>query len=468
MNKKYKISSSVMVIIAIAILIAVNAFVTALTGKFPIKLDMTPNKIYSISDSTKEYLKSYKTPTEIFVMASEAEEDETIKSVLDKYAAACSNIKITNIDPKTNPTFGSKYMKDNQSLSNTYVIVDGGDRFKTFAMSDLYNVSNTQSGRSQATSIKAEEKITSALKYVSSTATVNAYIVNGHNEANTSNVKTALENESYTVKDLNLVTEEIPQDASLLVVLDPSTDFTVAETAKLDNYFANGGHAQFYFDATVSDGLTNLFAYLEKWGIQVNDKVAVEQGKNNMISLGGNMSIMIADMESDDITSALSKNKRYVAYLPYAKTLTKLFDNSNNISVKPLLSTSSSAYSSEDYENLQKKDSDETGTFNIGILATNSQNKSSVYVSGSSMLLNYSQEEIAQSFGFANYDYFFNVCSYMKGDTDDYTVSAKSLSVETITIKPIMVLILAIIFVALVPVIALVSGIVVWFKRRHL
>ena len=187
-----------------------------------------------------------------------------------------------------------------------------------------------------------------------------------------------------------------------------------------------------------------------------------------MISLGGNMSIMIADMESDDITSALSKNKRYVAYLPYAKTLTKLFDNSNNISVKPLLSTSSSAYSSEDYENLQKKDSDETGTFNIGILATNSQNKSSVYVSGSSMLLNYSQEEIAQSFGFANYDYFFNVCSYMNGDTDNYTVSAKSLSVETITIKPIMVLILAIIFVALVPVIALVSGIVVWFKRRHL
>ena len=47
-----------MVIIAIAILIAVNAFVTALTGKFPIKLDMTPNKIYSISDSTKDYLKS--------------------------------------------------------------------------------------------------------------------------------------------------------------------------------------------------------------------------------------------------------------------------------------------------------------------------------------------------------------------------------------------------------------------------
>ena len=94
MNKKYKISSSVMLVIVIAIVIAVNAFVTALTKKFPIKLDMTPNQIFSISDSTKEYLKNYKTPTDIYILASETNEDSWVKSVLDKYAAENSNIKL--------------------------------------------------------------------------------------------------------------------------------------------------------------------------------------------------------------------------------------------------------------------------------------------------------------------------------------------------------------------------------------
>lgn len=465
MNKKYKISSSVMVVIAIAIVIAVNVFVTVLTGKFPIKLDMTPNQIYSISDSTKDYLKNYNTPTEIFILSSESEEDTSVKAVLGKYSAENSNIKLTNIDPKNNPTFGQKYISDSENLSGKYLIVDGGEKFKTFSLNDLYNV-NSQTGR--ASSINVEGKITSALKYISSTAPLNAYIINGHNEMESAGLKAALEGENYNVKSLNLLTEDIPEDASLLIIMSPANDFVVSETAKLDAYFAKGGHAQFYFDAMQSEGLSNLYSYLEKWGIKVNDAVAVEQSNSNAMSLGGGLMLIVPEIESDDITDTIVKNKRIIAHWPYAKTLTKLFDNSNNITVKPLLTTSKSAYSSSNYDDLTKQDADETGKFNIGILASNSVNNSSIYVSGTSMMLNYTQEDLSSTYGFANYDYFMNICSYMQGNTDDYTVSAKSLSINTITIKPVTAYVLGIIFAILVPVIILIAGIVVWFKRRHL
>lgn len=465
MNKKYKISSSIMVVIIIAVVIAVNAFVTALTGKFPIKLDMTPNQIFSISDSTKDYLKNYNTPTEIFILSSEADEDTFIKSILTKYSAENSNIKITNIDPKSNPTFGQKYVSDTESLSGKYLIVDGGDKFKTFAQTDLYSI-NSQSGK--ASGIDVENKITSALKFVSSKAQLNAYIVTGHNEVEMTGVEEALEDESYTVKDLNLLTEDIPEDASLLLIMSPSTDFVVSETAKLDEYFAKGGHAQFYFDVQQSEGLTNLYSYLAKWGIQVNDAVAVEQNPSNMLSLGGGMALISPEIKSDDITNTIIDNDRTIAYFPYSKTLTKLFDNSNNISVKPLLTTSESAHSSSNYDDLTKVDTDETGEFNVGILATDSKNNSSIYVSGTSMLLNYSKEDLSSTYAFANYDYFLNICSYMQGNTDDYTVSPKSLALNTIEIQPIWALIIGAIFVIVVPIAILIAGIVIWLKRRHL
>ena len=56
----------------------------------------------------------------------------------------------------------------------------------------------------------------------------------------------------------------------------------------------------------------------------------------------------------------------------------------------------------------------------------------------------------------------------MQGSTDDYTVSAKSLAVNTITIKPLIAYIIGIVFAIVIPLAILITGIVVWFKRRHL
>lgn len=465
MNKKYKISSSVMVIVVAAVVIAFNVFITALNRKFPIKVDMTPNKAFSISDSTKEYLKNYKTPTEVFILASKAEEDSFVKSVLIKYAAENASIKLTNIDPETNPTFGQKYISDGETLSGKYIIVDGGERYKVFSLSELYNV-NQQTGNANA--INVEGKITSALKYISSINEMNAYIITGHNEIDSSAIVSVLEDENYTVGDLNLLKEEIPEDASLLIDLAPASDLTVSETAKLDSYLANGGNVQFYFDVQHSEGLKNIYGYLSKWGIQVNDSVAVEENSSNALSLGEGRALLISEIKSYDITDSIIDNKRVIAYFPYAKTLTMLFDNSNYITVKPLLTTTRSAYETSDYENLSQAETDETGELNIGILASNSQNNSSVYVSGTSMLLTFGREKVSSDYGFANYDYFLNICGYMQGNTDAYTVLPKSLLTDRIAINPISAYVIGIIFVILFPAAILIAGIVVWCKRRHL
>ena len=74
--KKYKFVSSVAIAIAVVLVIVVNVFVSVLNNKLPLKIDLTSNKMYELSDKTKEYLKNYDTPVDIYILAGESDKTE--------------------------------------------------------------------------------------------------------------------------------------------------------------------------------------------------------------------------------------------------------------------------------------------------------------------------------------------------------------------------------------------------------
>ena len=83
-NTKYGITSTALFIGLIAIVVLVNVFVTVLVKKFPIKIDLTPTKLYEISETTYNYLKDYDKPTTIYILSAEKDEDKTVKNILEK------------------------------------------------------------------------------------------------------------------------------------------------------------------------------------------------------------------------------------------------------------------------------------------------------------------------------------------------------------------------------------------------
>lgn len=464
---KHKISFSLTIFAAVAIIVLVNVFVTMLTGKLPIKIDMTQESIYSISDKTAEFLKTYDVPTDIYILASEAEQDDTVRAILDKYAERNSNIKITNINMASNPTFGQKYVTDGKSLTANSVIIDAGERFKMYSLLDLYGV-DTQTG--SVRSINVENKVTSALKYVSSDKKLKAYFIKGHNEVDLSTgAKAVLEDENYETADLNLITEEIPEDASLIISASPASDYSTAETAKLEAYLAGGGNAHFYFDVK-NTGLTNLYEYLKSWGIAVNDDAVVETNiSENAIALGNaNMYLIVPEIKENELTKSIIENKRTIAYFPYSKSITPLFETNSDTTVVPLLASTDKAYTTTNFEDKKQTDTDETGEFTVAAMSANSKYGSVIYVSGNTMLLSIPKEQVTNSFGFANYDYFMNINNLMQGSTDSFEVGEKQLTGSTVTMAPVMKLILGFIFIILIPLGILAAGIAVWVKRRHL
>jgi hypothetical protein len=180
------------------------------------------------------------------------------------------------------------------------------------------------------------------------------------------------------------------------------------------------------------------------------------------------MYLIIPEIKSNELTNSIIENKRTIAYFPYSKSLTPLFESSGDTTVIPLLSSTDKAYTTTNFEDKKQTDDDKTGEFTIGALATNSKYGSVIYVSGCTMLLSISPEQVSNGFGFANYDYFMNINNLMQGSIDSFEVGEKTLVGNTITIKPIAQLTIGFIFAILIPVVILVIGIVIWVKRRNL
>lgn len=461
-NLKKSTSLAIGTVAAIVIVILVNIFVGLFADKFNIKLDLTTNKLYELSDKTKEYLKTYDTPTDIYVLASEAEQDDRVRSVLDRYSALNRNISVRNINMKENPTFGTSYVKNGETLSTNSIIIDSGTRHKLFTRTQLH-----ESGSGTGDSLNVENNVTAALRYVSSSKAFKVYLVKGHNEIDIPGAVEKLQKENFETSEIQTLTEEIPSDASMLILMNPTVDFSENEITKLDNYLSDGGHLQVYFN--VGDAKTpNLFKYLSSWGIGVNNDVVLENDESKVIFLS-NGSFNIPQIESSPFTESLIANKRSLAYITNrSKSLTQEFEKNGDISVMPLLRSSQNSFTSVNYEDVTEGINNSDGGYIVGALALNSSNNSSVYVSGNTFLLQVDETILSNDFGLANYDYFMNLINYSLDTGDSFTVNKKMILDGNITVSKSGATGIMIFVVIVIPAVVLLIGLVIWFRRRNL
>lgn len=462
MNKKKKniINISAFVVVVIVLAAALNIFVTVLNSKLPLAVDLTENQLYELSDKTKSFLESYDTPVDIYILSSSAQQDDRVSEILNRYAALNGNIKITNINTASNPTFGAKYVKDGTSIATNSVIVDSGARYKVYTPTELL------SGNSSM--LNVENSITASLKYVARDTLPKAYLTTGHGEHGAPSVTGRLQNENYEIGEINTLTDAIPEDASVLISVRPMSDFTSEEISKLDNYLLDGGNIQIYLSVeSKQENMANLLSYLKtSWGMGVSNDLAVETNENCTISSGNGMpSLIVPTILSTPFTESIVTNNRVVAHTPYAKVISQEFEYNGSISVTPVLTTSQRGYPSSDETTLKKNEGANLGSYIIAALSEDMVHDSSVYVSGTTMLLTIDAERVQ---GLANYDYFMNLTEYTVDDSGDFLVDAKPVLGSRIYISDAASKRVMVIVVIVIPLLVLICGIVVWLKRRNL
>lgn len=489
-KEKFKHGSLAVVftVVFIAVIIVINVLVSALTTRFPsMNFDLTKEGLNTLSDEATDVAKEIVNETTIYIIGSEdaIRGDEVYSNYSLKYSQVANladrlhelndKIKVEYIDPDMNPQFISDYAGD--SLTTGKVMVKTDKRHKTLAVTDLFSIQQDSSTGQYNYYSKVDGALANALYLVNLDTVPVVAFATGHNEMltvsdNLSTFTGMLNDNNFEVKEFNMLTDEIPEDASIVVLGTPTTDYTSEELSKLEAYLGDEKMASsrtLYVMTAPNAGwssMPNLSSFLAEWGMEPQSQEVLESNTNNTLY---NMPYAIFANVTDSVLSKTYDNVVKVQAAP----VKRLFTANNDISTYSVIETSDTAYLSNDEKVLETP---ETDTYTILAFAQrymDNQGKicANVVVDGCAADF-YDGSSLLGNSTFGNKDVTLDLIKNLTGTTDTRVgLTVNQTQTNTMDISASSAVTWSIgmmLFTIVVPVAVLVIGLVIFLRRRHL
>lgn len=452
--------------IVIAVLVVINLIVGQIPEKYT-QVDVSTQKLYTISDTTEKYLKDMNTDVTIYHIVQSGKEDSVLEKMLTRYEEESKHIKVEKKDPVLYPNFTSQYTSDD--VADNSLIVVAGEKSKMISYSDLYETEmDYTTYQTNTTGFDGEGQIDSAISYVTSENLPVIYTLEGHEELElNSSLTDSLQKANYDVQSLNLLTQDaVPKDTGCLMIAAPQKDLSEEEAQKIITYMEAGGKVMIFTEYTGTD-MPNLKSVLENYGVTTGDGVIMEGDTGHYIMQ--RPYYIVPTIDSSDITSDIKSNNRYVL-APISQPVKTLSDYRDTLQISSLLSTSDKAYIKTDVQNMttyEKEDSDEEGSFQVGVSVTeqvDDDNTTQLVCFGCASLLD---EATDQQVSGGNTDLVLAALGWMcENDAPVIDVTSKSLTMSYLTVPQFDAAYWSIIVCGVIPVVFLLIGTVIWFKRR--
>ncbi|MFA7673178.1 MAG: GldG family protein [Clostridia bacterium] len=472
-SKKFKYGSSSFIIVAvvIALFIIVNITIPLLDLEF----DLTPEGLYTLSDTSKEIIEGMDDEIEIIGLmdptkiSSESSYYNVIK-FLDYYDAY-DNITVKYIDPDINigfiteldPTGALNLAQQNYvvrriSDGNTRVI-KYYDMFSTYVAEDTtFEITDTGS--------KVENAFTSAISYVTRDSYTKVYFILGHNEYSYLNgyinARDAMELNGYEVSSFDLrIDMAIPEDAGILLMINPTIDLLPEEISLLEDYMIEGGKLMVSLGAAeTSEEFINLQEFLDFYNIRYNyDRVKEYDADSYMAS---NQYYTFPEILGADATLNVYGNISYLLY-PETRTLDILNKTKEFLTVAPILKTSSVSKQ----ESTISKYNSSSGMAYVGAAVESLSTSSRLVVLGS---VDFMTDKILTNNTSYKSDatkFFMGMVNWLEGDYTQVSIEEKNYFVNVISITGSQADFVAVLLYIL-PALILLTGGFVYLKRRHL
>ena len=418
------------------------------------KIDVSSNRLYEISDTTKKLMKKLDQDVDVKVLADKENTDERIKTFLSKYTGLSDHISVEWIDPVLHPATLNEY-----NASENTIVVSCADTGKSTTISfDDILVTDMSSyyytGTVTESEFDGDGQLTSALSYVTTESTRKIYRTSGHGESTFSaTISELIDKANYTVEELNLVMEPtIPEDCDLLMMYAPANDLSEAEAKAVTDYMTTGGKVMVIWGDKGKGELPNLENILKTYGLEIADGYIADMQRNYQ----GNYWYIFPELSldeslSDGISSqmVLTVNSRGMEQVDPAR---------DTITVTPFMTTSSDGYA-------VTEETEKQGTFLLGATATETQDDTEsrlTVIAGTSLI----DAQITDSFPtLENTKLFMNAVTANFDGVENVSIEPKSLTVERNTVQHGGVFSILLIFI--LPLAILIGGFIVWFRRRR-
>jgi len=328
---RYSSNALVLVLAFTGILVVINYLVY----QNPKRWDLTEDKTNSLAPETLETLNRLPQTVEAVAFYTTRLDTTTASNLLEQYKF--------NSDKKFDYRFVNPE-EDPIAAQNAGITRDGT---LMLAMGD----------RKELISPVTEAEITEGLVRLMSDK-LSVYFLTGHGEPSLqagaqrsfSQAKAALEAKSYVVNELNLLTtNEIPQDAKVIVAGGANVPLSEEEVGKLKQFVEGGGSllvlAEPEFLTGFGEAEDPLGAFLqETYGISLGDDLVLDYSTNQLsIALAGSYA-------SHAITQSFSTT---ISYYPTARSVS--LASVDGFTGQELVSTSPQSWAERDLEGLQSE-----------------------------------------------------------------------------------------------------------------
>ncbi len=460
--------STGMIAAAVGIIVVANVVLGELPGSW-VSVDVTSQKLYSLTEQTKEYVKSMEEDVTIYVISSEESQDTVLGQTLQRYDDLSDHIKVEYVDPNINPRFYTQYTTDNISLNSLIFVSE--KRNTVVDYNDIYESSydydyNTGGYSSSTTGYDGEGQITSALDRVLTDDVPRVYITEGHGETSFSAAFTnALKKENTEYESINLMDyDTVPEDAACLIIHGATGDFSADDAEKVIQYLDRGGNV--ILVTGIADAETpNLDEICDYMGLRVAEGLVVEQNEANYYR---NPYYLLPEMSSSTYTAGLYG--QYYVFVPFAQGILIEDEDREDIAYQKFLTTSDSAFAKADLSNLENYDrgeGDAEGPFAIGVSAVKTLEdgtETTMVVYGGGQIFT---DEANVMVSGANQVMFTNTVGAFAEHEVSVSIPAKSYEVSYLMIPQGRAVLLGVLLTVVLPFGCLTAGFVIWFRRRR-
>lgn len=510
---KHGTMATVFTCVFVALLVLVNVVTTMLFDRYPITIDLTTNKIYSVSNDTEDYVKKVNVDVQVTIFADEntytnySSYNKQAVELLKNYCKLNHHITYRFVDIDSHPEIVKEYtdtISQFDMIFETKTKVDGKEisRTRKLGMLDLLTFTDefeeklSQSGYSIDTlaqqaggdlsflsyygsyveSSNAEQAFTSALMTVTDPNPVYVTILTGRSElTQLTYFQTLLTANGYNVNTVDITSEDIPDDTDVVVIPAPKTDYLAEDITKVSDFLNNDGNLGkqlLYIASYGQEDTPNLDEFLSEYGLSVGKGVICESDSGKYYN---SPCVTVASTVSDNFTQDVStKNPAILSAL--CRPVNTLFDEQDMVSTDAYLKSSDSAYTAN------VEISQTTGQVNIGdalvkgqqnYMAVGSKAKftddnktlySNVIAVGSEGMLSDTYLQYSQ---YQNSEYFISVINGLTGKTAGITITPKTITGNVFDITQQQKTVLKWTFCLGVPVVVLIVGIVIWARRKN-
>ncbi len=333
----------------------------------------------------------------------------------------------------------------------------------------------TMGNLKETASFTDENSLTQAMIQLISPEARAVYFLTGHGEPDINGTETSslsraretLESKNYTVKALNLAaTNKIPDDAKAIVVAGPANALLDQEVVLLKAYVDKGGSLIVLEDPTpfTKMGTTPdpLAAYLQTdWGVTLDNDVVIDLTSNQPFN---------AISSSYSTTAAITQHMTTVTIMPQSRSLTVAKTLPKDVTVTPLILTSSQSWGETDLSSLQSNQqiaydpaSDIAGPVTLAASGENASTRGRVVVFGNSVFTTNKGFD-----AYANGDIFTNSLDWAAQQGNLINITPRTPITRTFNPPAQLPFILILLSsVILIPGLIVVAGVSNWLARRR-